>query len=183
MSIAFPDEDEQQAIARLAGRRRRRPRRAPVPRSPARQLQARPHRSACSRDGTEGERAAQDAHRIASRPLGRSSRCVSSFAASSTACRWRWSTPASSRSCAWATSRTATSSSTTSSTCRCPRHAIAPYLVRRGDVLFNRTNSQELVGKSGRVPASTSRRCSPPTSSALVPRRRSDRPVLPRARC
>jgi type I restriction enzyme, S subunit len=29
-----------------------------------------------------------------------------------------------------------------------PKAATAPYLLRRGDVLFNRTNSQELVGKS-----------------------------------
>ena len=30
-----------------------------------------------------------------------------------------------------------------------PRKLIDPYLVQRGDVLFNRTNSQELVGKIG----------------------------------
>jgi len=30
-----------------------------------------------------------------------------------------------------------------------PEQLVAPYLVRRGDVLFNRTNSQDLVGKIG----------------------------------
>jgi type I restriction enzyme S subunit len=32
---------------------------------------------------------------------------------------------------------------------RLPERFTAPYLLRRGDVLFNRTNSQELVGKIG----------------------------------